>query len=413
MVKHGSLGTVSMAWVLALSAGGALAQAPASGGKATPAAAMPATAPAAESDQDKIENKGVYVITMKGELGHNVSATPLKRVLDDAKKSQPDFLICVVDFDFSFFGQKMKDQANAAGGQAYNQLEKVRELGVLMTDDIRDDPTWKKKPQLVMWVKKALGGPAFLPFISPIIYYHSDALHGGIGYLEKSFGGTGDEVVREKQYSLRLGRAEGLAIKGGYDPRIILAMSRSETVLSYDLVNGKAVLRDDDKGQEVLTIDGSKEENKDNYEDIIRGKGKAVLTLNARTALALGISKGTVDTMDDLLSELGIARNHTMIKGKSESILKTWASDVEEAETQFSELWAKFNEIQVAGKNASERNKARGRQLGVLRSISDLLRKYKEAINPRAIKGSPDNWENEIDRMTAKIQQDMRMDKGK
>ncbi len=406
MHNHRLLNTLSLAWVLSLSAG-AIAQAPAE----APAAAIPAATP--ESDADKVENKGVYVITMKGELGHNVSATPLKRVLDDVKKAQPDYLVCVVDFDFSFYGRKMKDEANAAGGQAYNQLEKVRELGVLLTDDIRDDQTWKKKPQLVMWVKKALGGPAFLPFISPTIYYHSDALHGGIGYLDKSFDGRGDEVVREKQYSLRLGRAEGLAIKGGYDPRIILAMSRSETVLSYDLVGGKAVLREDDKGQEILTIDGSKEENKDNYEDIIRGKGKAVLTLNARTALALGISKGTVDTMDDLLSELGIARNHTMIKGKAESILKAWASDVTEAEAQFAAYWAKFNEIQVSGKDAAERNKARGRQLGVLRNISDLLRKYKEAINPRAIQGSPDNWENEIDRMTAQIQQQMRMDKNK
>ncbi|MFN0011765.1 MAG: hypothetical protein ACKVS8_09005 [Phycisphaerales bacterium] len=382
------------------------AQAPA----AAPAPAQPASPTEAV---EKIETKAVYVIPMKGEIGRVVSATPLKRVLDDARKAQPDYLICVVDFDFSFGGRKVQDSANATGGNAYNQLETVRELGVLLTDDIRDDATWTKKPQLIMWVKKALGGPAFLPFISPTIYYHSDALHGGIGYLEKAFDGRGDEVVREKQYSLRLGRAEGLAIKGGYDPRIIRGMSRSEVILSYDLVGGKAVLREDEEGLVVLTIDGSKDENKDTYENIIRGKGKAVLTLNARDALALGVSKGTVDTMDELLSELGIARNHTVVKAKAESIFNNWSDDVAEAEASFARYWKAFNETEVSGADPAERNKARGKKLGLLRNITDLLRKYKESINPRTIQGSPDGWENEIDRMTAQIQQQMRLDKVK
>ncbi len=405
MLNRRLIASPSAAAALALAAGFAWAQ---------PPSAAPAKPPAtpAESEHEQIEKKSVYVIPMKGELGRNVSATPLKRVLDDARKAQPDYLVCVVDFDFSFYGRKVREDANATGGDAYNQLETVRELAVLLTDDIRDDPNWPKKPQLVMWVKKALGGPAFLPFISPTIYYHSGALHGGIGYLDKSFGGRGDEVVREKQYSLRLGRAEGLAIKGGYDPRIIRGMSRSEVVLSYDLVDGKAVLREDDKGIEVLTIDGSKEDTKDNYEDIIRGKGKAVLTLNAERARKLDISKGTVDTMDELLSELGIARNHTLVKAKADSIFSTWANDVGDAESQFRDLWSRFNELKVEGKDSTERNKARGRQIGLLRQINDLLRRYKEAINPRAIQGSPDNWENEIDRMTAQIQQQIRLDKG-
>lgn len=366
-----------------------------------------------QSEESGVETKKVYVIPFRGEFGHDISATPVKKVLEDARKAEPDYLVVELNCAFASYGRRLRDDANAAGKFVYDQLETAREIAVLMTDDIRDSAEWKKKPQLIMWVKRALGGTAFIPFVSRDIYYASEAHHGGIGYMEEMFKGVGDEVAQEKQYSLRLGRAEGLAVKGGYDPRIIKAMSRSETVLSYSIINGKAELYDDTSGDFVLTIDGSKEESKDNYEDIIRFKGKAVLTLDAPTALKLGISKGTVDSMDDLLSELGIARNSKVVKGKAEKIFESWSEEVNGAERDFIKYWKDFGQVQVAGATAAERNKGRAQQIGILKKIAELLKKYKEAINPRAIQGAPAQWENNIESRIDAIQQQIRLDKDK
>ena len=50
-------------------------------------------------------------------------------------------------------------------------------------------------------------------------------------------------------------------------------------------------------------------------------------------------------------------------------------------------------------------------QIGVLNKIRGLLNKYKEAINPRAIQGAPEGWDQEIDIMLEQIRQQIRVDK--
>ncbi|MFN7558994.1 MAG: hypothetical protein ACK5RX_06495, partial [bacterium] len=168
----------------------------------------------------------VYLIKVRGEVGTDFSATPLKRALDDAKKIQPDVIVLQIDSAVkpkNGRGGEGKDGENllTEQSQAFDSVDSVTEISTLLIDDIRDNKGWVKKPRLVAWVKRALGPAAFLPFVCKDIYYTPDAVHGGIGYLDYYFNGVGDVVVREKQRSLRMGRAEGLAVKGGHDFRII------------------------------------------------------------------------------------------------------------------------------------------------------------------------------------------------
>lgn len=383
-------------------------------GAATPNSppTSPPITPASAPADDGLTHPKVFYIELKGEFGRDISVTPLRSILAEAKRAQPDVIIFKVATDFKFQGQERQDFNPADANAAFNQLETVRELQTLFTDGIRDDSEWKTKPRLVMWVKKALGGIAFLPFVAPEIYYTSDALHGGIGFLELIFEGVGDRVVQEKQYSLRIARAEGLAIKGGYDARIIKAMTRADYVLSYTLVGGKPVYFEDDTGDVLLTDDADRgKDRRDTIEDIVRFKGNDVLTLNAQNAITLGVSKGTADTFDELLSELGIARTAEMLKNRSAKVLGDWSKNITEAEKDFARFWREYGRITVTGATPAERNKGRSQQIGKLNEINNLLKRYKEAINPQQIEGAPEQWESRIDLMINQIKQQMRLDR--
>lgn len=359
----------------------------------------------------------VYVINFKGEFGQDVTATPVKAAVTDAKKLGADIILIKIDCTYTYRGQQRDDYNPADAGAAYNQLETVRQVGTLLTDEIRDDPEWKSntptgKPRLVVWVKKALGGVAFMPFISPEIFYTSDGRHGGIGYLERIFGSTGDEVVRQKQYSLRLARAEGLAIKGGHEEKLIRAMSRSDYVLSVSFVGGKPVYFEDMTGDELLTDDGNEEAGRrDTMEQIVRFEGNDVLMLDAKKAQRLGLSLGTADTLEDLAFELGVSRNYAVLPGRSDKIFEGWSRDVKAAEEQLQKIFRDFQRIQVEGNTPEERNRARGQQIRLLEEAKKLLERYGEGINPRAIQGAPEQWEVQINQIIEQIKQQIRLDK--
>lgn len=360
-------------------------------------------------DPVNAETKRVYVVNFRGEFGRDVSATPMKRVIADIKRMQPDYVIFRLDFEFTHQGDTK--EGYMPDPMAYWQLETARQITTLYTEEIANDQSWTKKPHVVMWVRRALGAPAFLPFAAQDIYYTSDGLHGGIGAIEMVHGSP-SKRVREKMIGIVMARAEGLAQMGGHDSRILKAMAQSRYKLSVSYEGGKPVLHEDYTGDELLKEDATEDESlRDTLEDRIRFKGNDWLTLNAERALKLGLSRGTADSVDEIAFDLGIHRNYMLVKGRADRILAQWSEDVTKAEEQFQNLWRDFGEIQVNGATANERNQQRGRQMGVLRRIQNLLKDYKEAINPRAIRGAPDNWETQIEIMMEQIKQQIRVDR--
>ncbi|MGD9689763.1 MAG: hypothetical protein AB7K52_08940 [Phycisphaerales bacterium] len=395
---------------------------------ALPLTATP-TASAQPKDDDKMEEKApkvpsdvpadrklIYRIDLVGNFGHEVTFTPLKKIMDDAKKWNPDYLVFYVNLSFERYGQTFSEhEANPAlTSYAFNQLETARELQTLMTDRIRDDPDWKtrtgEKPQLIMWVKRALGGAAFVPFVAPKIYYTSDGQHGGIGYLEYIFAGVGDYDAREKQYSLRMGRAEGLAYKGGHEPLIIRAMAFMREWLSVSYVGGKPVFFRDNSGDELLTDDGDAEAGRrDSFDDALRGHGNDCLNLDASSALKLGLSAGTIDTNEDLADALGIARSFTLVRGKSSEVIKRWGKDVNAAERELNNKYREFQRTPIEGQTPSDRNRGRGKRLRLLKEMIEIFNKYGEAMNPREIQQVPPK--NELEIGIEQIKQQMRQDR--
>ncbi len=361
----------------------------------------------------------IMVITLKGEIGRDVSKTPIQRIMADAKRQKPDYLVFKVDCAYAFHGKTLADwQADPRmTSSAFQQLETIRELDQYFTDQIRDDKEWTAnieggKPKLVMWVNRALGGAAFLPWVAPDIFFTSDGKMGGLAYLEFIFGNMGDADPRAKQFSLRVARAKGLAEKGGHDARLVMAMCETYYVLSVSYVGGKPVFFENDSGEEIIKDDGDpKKGRNDDVRDVMRGGGNDFLNFDPAKAYKLGVSRGTVDTVAEMANELGVARNYIEVKGSSEKILKAWSEEVTAAELEFRRLFREFNKIPIEGNNSAARNQGRSKRLGVLNKVKDLLKKYGEAVNPNEIQGAPEQWNTQIDLIIEQIKLQMRLDK--
>lgn len=356
----------------------------------------------------------VYVAAFRGELGRDVSKTPLTEMVDDIIRIKPEIVIVRFDQSFTQHGeQRYYEWWHDA--QQYDMLETARELDTLLSDRISTEPSLTPKPRMVAWIKRALGGAAFLPFTFPEIYFSSDGFHGGLGGLDHLLDGRGDEVVRQKQYSLRLARAEGMAIKGGHDPRIMRAMSYSDYVLSYRTVGGKPEFIDKFPPTAEWTCikdDGLiNETRKDSGEDMIRYKGNDLLTLDAKTAFQIGLSKGTADTLDDLVAEMGLSRNYAFVKNKSDDIFKGWSTDVAKAENEAIKLLRDFRGVEVKQPGGyKERTAARTRSINILRQLDSIVKRYREALNPARL-GDPDGMINQIDVVISRIQTAQRLDR--
>ncbi len=357
----------------------------------------------------------VYVVSMEREFGRDVSRTPVKAIMDNIARAQPDILLFRFDHTFGLYGQETPDYGQI-GRQSYNLLETARELDTLITDRIASDPAFKVKPRQIAWIKKALGPAAFLPFVFPEIYFTSDGHHGGIGGLDLLFKGQADDVVAEKQISLRLGRSIGLAEKGGHDGRIMRAMSRGDYFLSYRIVGGQVEWLENqlpsDPSWFILKDDGStNDEHRDSMQDMVRLKGNDYLTLDARTAFEIGLSKGTADTVDELMSKLSITRNYAIVKTKTDQTFKEWSKDVSKAEKDLERLYRKYQDVAVKAPGQYEqRTAARGQRKSLLREMQGIIKIYAESINPRRF-GAPDDFITQLNLIIDQIDTEQRMDR--
>jgi hypothetical protein len=337
-----------------------------------------ASATPAAADRDPSAGPSVYVMELKGDWGRDIAVQPIREMLDDAKQHKPDIVVVVIDNKFADdLGNDLSD-------------DQFINFNVFAAEDIeplftREVPVnWGYEPRWIIWVKNAMGGAAFLPFNFEEIYFDPSGRMGGLGYLIFNWGTMGDVEVREKQISLQIGHAEGMAIRGGHDPRIIRAMSDMRMELSYKLEGGRPVLFErlpQSPDEILLTDNGSKDEFRDSIDQRVRGETNDALTLKPDVAQTLGISKGTVATLDDLLWELGISRTANLIESRSDRIAERWADSLVRAERQFVKLTRDFADVQVQG-DYNERRAARARQISIIEEMIRLSRRYEGVLNP-------------------------------
>lgn len=323
-------------------------------------------------DQFSADTNLVYHIKLDGWFGRDVNVSPIKQAVEAAKRLQPDYILIEVNNNWSRFGQDFGDDRSR-----FDEFSIADEIEPLLRQNL--ETHWEKPPQTVVWVKNAMAGAAFIPFFSPNIYFSSEGRMGGIGDLGDMFQGVGDQVVVDKQRSLRLARAIGMAAANGYDEHIIRAMTWRKYVLYYTLEGGRPVYHTEPvPGAELLTDDGE-EDNKDTIEQLARSEGNDVLTLRAETAKKLGISKGTADTIEDVMFHLGILDSYQIESDTSERVLNRWSDAIDRLERDIPRMFQEFQQIQVGG-DYNERKRARGQQINILNRIISQVVRYEESL---------------------------------
>jgi hypothetical protein len=337
----------------------------------------PPPAPVIDDGRDKI-----YWIDLTGKFGEEITQTPLRNALKDAKNQRADVIIVMVD-------NKVVDDEEIRGNEEleklyaqFDELFRAEKIMAVVVDEVPAE--WQKPPRIIYWVRRALGGIAFMPLTSKEVYFHPEGKLGGVGNLN-GMRARGHRRVVEKQISLRRGHAVGWVNQSGFpQPEMLVrALTQEDFVLSLKIEGGRPVLFEgypSNPGEELLTDDGM-EGNADTIDQAARGEGNDVLTLDHRLAKLLGISKGTAETRDELLSLLGY-RADQIVKSRSEAIMRDWVRGFEAGKTQARRLWEEFGEVQVQG-DYDQRRQARSTQIQKIEQIKSIFKRYAESFEWR------------------------------
>ncbi|MFO0830435.1 MAG: hypothetical protein U0637_01200 [Phycisphaerales bacterium] len=362
-------------------AGGDKPEAPAADAKAeTPQEATADTDSSAPTDIVPVDGRTrYYYAELTGRFGEDITQTMIRRVLKDAQKQKTDVMIFYLDATWrmrdDIENKDLPDDVNF-----FDAIFRAEDILPMLVEEVPRE--WDKAPKMVFWVRNAMGGAAMLPVACPNIYMHPEGRIGGLGDLSFIFGSTGDEVVRQKQRSLRLGHAKGWMHRGGYDERIMSAMAQAEYVLSMHADGSLFEGYPQSPSDELLTDDGEKD-NLDTLEQRVRGEGNDVLTLKPRNARLMGVSKGTVETKDDLLATLDLTSNAVDVGVKSKKITEGWKEELSRTRDQLKRLWRDYREVRVQQPGEyQQRTAARGKRRGILKQMKNILERYKEALTP-------------------------------
>jgi hypothetical protein len=324
---------------------------------------------------DGVTRTRYYWVDLKGDLGVEISQTPIHKALLDARDNKAEVVIFNLDATFQD-ARTQRDMEEFEG--KFDGLSRATAIMQVLVNDVPVD-FGGNPPRIVFWVKRAMGGAAFLPLVSKEIYFHPEGKLGGIGNLDRMM--KGHERVVEKQISLRLQRAAGWANVGGYPEELVRALALTRTVLSVRYENGKPILFEDypkNPGEELLTDDGQ-DGNQDTIDALARGEGNDSLTLNAQLARRLQVSKGTASTREELLNLLGLDRGGVAVKGRSEQITRDWVRGIETAKSQIVKLMEEIGDIRVEG-DWTQRNRARSAQINKIEQLKSLLSRWKEGL---------------------------------
>lgn len=344
----------------------------------------PSTDP--KKDKEKEENsrraptgdenaKTIYFVEMKGAMLRDFTPTPLTKLFEDVEKFDPDVVVI-----------KMDTVSRPDGSDDANTIFAAEDSGPPIERAIVE-----KGRRVVFWIEQALGSSALLPFVSQEIYFTSDGWMGGMDDLDQF--SSGDKMVDEKLISARMGHMRGFLIKGGYEPKFIEALVRKQYWLSVKIEGGKPIYMDREPTAEeyadgwfVLTDDG-KDTRKDKTQ--VGGKGNDMLEFDARWAEALGVSDGTVDTLDELADKLGIGTNYRVLEGtKGKKILKDWSDGVDDVITKLIRngrlpptLARELQETPETGSTPDETLKNLGKRMQLFRQMRGLYAAYAEVFD--------------------------------
>jgi hypothetical protein len=269
----------------------------------------------------------VAFISLEDEVGMLLNADALLESVERARADKPDMIVLVID----------------SGGGALAEVEPL-------SDAIHK--TMKKDFRVVGWVRSAISAASLTIFNCEELYMMKEGNIGGTVAYTSQGGRTKALDGANLEQVLRLG--EEISKRGKRNPLIMRAM-QVFGALSADIdENGEVIWHEGDQGKHLVNPDDR------------------ILTFNAIDALKFGISKGTVDTKDELLSAMGIAE-WVEVGQAGEKYQKEFRKAVKEVQARIGEISAKYDMATKTAQSASNETD-RGLYIGRARNHLNELR---------------------------------------
>ena len=240
-----------------------------------------------------------YIIPMKGQIGTDIHPSIYEEVAQDIREKKPDLLVFIMncaDADDLMIPLNEKTEEGLFLHHEY------RELIDLFKDELADFPQ-------VMWVQDSVGFSSLVAMGWENLYMTPDARLGGLRLVGERAEGWSDTDVAAKMMAAWTGIGKGFLENGRYAMELADAMMRPEFKLSASF-----------KGREVvwsLTNEG---------EFLVDDDDERTVEFRAKIAEDLGVSDGTVETLDDLAFLLGY-REYRVISDEDDSLVGDYVED--------------------------------------------------------------------------------------
>jgi hypothetical protein len=322
----------------------------AQGKKAAPKPAADAkdkAAPAAPGEKLKT----VYVVPFKGQFGTDIHPACYEDILKDLEAKRPDIIVFELESaDIDRVEYMGEDPRNAGMFSAASDDTMMRKL-------LRDFKDKHGYAQQYMWVKDSVGYGSLLAFSWPNMYMAPNARLFGLSRVASFWTRVEDPEVRAKFREAAVAIINGFLSSGGYDLKIGEAMLRPEMLLSASYKGRTIEWREDTKGHWVVD-----------------GRDDSTAGFSAESAEELGLSKGSADSLDELMFVLGI-REFDRVPEDGETLHKKYVDDWRKAYDQCTKLIEESNVAQEDAQNSNPKgnlNKAKS----ALTRVLGLMKKY-------------------------------------
>lgn len=237
-----------------------------------------------QTDQkDPTKAPKIYVVPFgmdgNGQIGTDIHSSVYEKVVKDVKAKKPDLLILKLES----FDRKRRDwlgDDTRREEMGRFDREDARKTLNFFTKDLGDIPQ-------VMWVKDSVGFGTVFALAWPYMYTDGEARLYGLARVNE-FTQHPDPEVQRKFEAAFISIVNGFLKEGGHPDVLGLAMIRPEKKLSVSFKGRELEWRPDTTGTIVVDSD----ENR-------------VANFDARLAEDLGLSRGTADSVEDLMFQLG------------------------------------------------------------------------------------------------------------
>lgn len=272
----------------------------------------------------------VAVISQEEMVGPFMNAEAFKYAVDLIPKDQkPDIVVMRIN----------------SGGGALLEVPKLMDL-------IQKD--LKPNYRVVAWIESAISAAAMTAMNIEEIYLMKRGHIGGA--VAFSMSGGKATAMKDEGLEMVLKLGEQIAKNGRYDPLVIRAMQEFMPLSANIDADGRVTWQADDKGQFLV-----------NRKD-------RILTLNAEDAMKFKISKGTADSLPELMALMGV-QEYVEVGVPADKHMVEFRENVQKAQNELNELRQTLNFI-IGNASAMQNRKDRDREFGKARNVVSQMQSW-------------------------------------